>query len=197
MVWQEAASGQARPEVRSEVQRIDLGVNKAERFIRRRLAEHIVAQPGADVPACLILMSIVKDAERLGDYCKDILDAAAMETRPLSESARFGDFQELYQNTHGLFEKLQRVLAESDRSLAKEVMLTERDIGRSCDGLLAALASAEEPCSVGIPWALLARYLRRTAAHISNVASSLVMPLHKLDYYDEKWLEGAEEAKPQ
>ena len=34
--------------------------------------------------------------------------------------------------------------------------------------------------------ALLFRYLKRITAHTMNIISSLVMPLHRLDYYDEK-----------
>ncbi len=33
--------------------------------------------------------------------------------------------------------------------------------------------------------ALLCRYLKRIAAHLLNVITSLVMPVHRLDYYDE------------
>jgi len=46
------------------------------------------------------------------------------------------------------------------------------------------LACDEAPCREAIPWALTARYLKRVAAHISNIASGLVMPVHKIDYYD-------------
>ena len=35
---------------------------------------------------------------------------------------------------------------------------------------------------------LAARFYKRIAAHVLNVLSSVVMPLHKLDYYDEKRL---------
>ena len=94
--WEQATADHVQPDVRDEILRIDTEVNKAERFIRRRLAEHIVAQPKADIPACLALMSVVKDAERLGDYSKDILDAAAMESQPLSQWARFEEFQSVY-----------------------------------------------------------------------------------------------------
>ena len=33
-----------------------------------------------------------------------------------------------------------------------------------------------------------ARFYKRIGAHVLNVLSSVVMPLHKLDYYDEKRL---------
>jgi len=31
------------------------------------------------------------------------------------------------------------------------------------------------------------RYLKRVRAHLGNIASSVVMPIHKIDYFDEKW----------
>ena len=46
--------------------------------------------PGVDVPACLVLMSVVKDAERIGDYCKNVLDAAKSEAQPLKELRAIG-----------------------------------------------------------------------------------------------------------
>ena len=32
---------------------------------------------------------------------------------------------------------------------------------------------------------LATRYYKRFAGHVLNILSSVVMPLHKLDYYDE------------
>jgi phosphate uptake regulator len=42
-------------------------------------------------------------------------------------------------------------------------------------------------CREAVLYTLLARYLKRVCLHLSNIASSVVMPLHKLDYFDEKW----------
>ena len=39
-----------------------------------------------------------------------------------------------------------------------------------------------------VGYALLARYLKHIAAHLGNVATSVVMPVHKLDFYDEKYM---------
>jgi hypothetical protein len=37
---------------------------------------------------------------------------------------------------------------------------------------------------------LLTRFYKRIAAHLSNVLSAVVMPLHKLDYFDEREVDG-------
>ena len=46
-----------------------------------------------------------------------------------------------------------------------------------------------------VPRALLCRYLKRITAHLMNVITSLVMPLERLDYYDEK--KADRETRPQ
>ena len=196
VVWQQAISGRPGPEVAEEVRRVDVQVNKTERSIRRSLVEHIVAYGWGDLPACLALMSIVKDAERLGDYCKQILDAAAKQGQGLSQARAFAEFQAAYEETHGLFETTRQALATSDASLAQRVMLTERQARRRCDALLDCLLAEDLPSNLGIPWALVTRYLKRIAGHLSNIASSLVMPLHKLDYHDTDILRGADARGP-
>ena len=63
--------------VGKEVRKSDKRVNRAEREVRRRLIVHAaVAGERMDLPRILIAMSIVKDAERIGDQCKNIWDIA-------------------------------------------------------------------------------------------------------------------------
>ena len=44
---------------------------------------------------------------------------------------------------------------------------------------------SEEAAREAVPRALLCRYLKRITGHLMNVITSLVMPLERLDYYDE------------
>jgi phosphate uptake regulator len=190
--WKAGVDGKISPDVKEEIYRRDINVNKAERNIRRHIVEHLAVQPGVDVPACLILMSVVKDAERLGDYCKNILDAAELLTGPLSECGFFKTFDELNKEILSFFGKTRKAIADSDEMLAQEVIVEERDAAGRCDTLVERIASEDLPAKEAVPWALIARYLKRISAHLGNIASSLVMPVHKLDYYDEKYLKGQE-----
>ncbi len=61
----------------------DREINQREKDIRRRIVEHLSLRGEADVPACLVLMSVVKDAERIGDYCKNIYEVACLYKGPL------------------------------------------------------------------------------------------------------------------
>lgn len=188
--WQATVEGETAPQVKEDIYRRDVDVNRAERTIRKRIIEHLSVQPGVDVPACLVLMSVVKDAERLGDYCKNILEVAELEAEPLTSSSSYGSFEEIKKDVKQLFARTRTALADSDDVLAREVIAEERTLVRRCEALVERLASEDLPSRLGVPWALLARHLKRVSAHLGNLASSLVMPLHKLDYYDEKWLHG-------
>ena len=56
------------PGLKQKIYDIDQKVNHMQKDIRKRIVEHLSLQPTVDVAACLVLMSVVKDAERLGDY---------------------------------------------------------------------------------------------------------------------------------
>ena len=73
---------------------IDRKVNELERDIRKRVIEHLSIQPSVDVPTSLLLMSVVKDAERLGDYAKNLLEVAQLLEKPIDKKK----YQDLFNN---------------------------------------------------------------------------------------------------
>ncbi len=105
----------------------------------------------------------------------------------------FDSFEGIYEGIKAIFSKTGKALANSDATLGHEIIVEERDVSSRCDELIGSLAADDLPSRLGIPWALLARHFKRVNAHLGNLASSLVMPLHKLDYFDEKRLPGAED----
>src|SRR6056297_2806164 len=54
----------------------DKQVNSIEQKVREQIVTHLSLGHTADLSACLILMNVVKDAERIGDYCKNIFEIA-------------------------------------------------------------------------------------------------------------------------
>jgi len=186
--WESAVAGAVNPGIKEEIYRRDVEVNKSERAIRKRIVEHLTVQPGVDVPACLILMSVVKDAERIGDYCKNMLEAAELESESIEKCPFYKGMGEIFEEVRILFSKTRQALAESDVMLGHEIILEERDISGRCDALVERFTKEDLSSRLAVPWALLTRYIKRISAHLGNLASSLVMPLHKLDYFDEKVL---------
>ena len=65
------------PEDRKRVYEWDLQVNQLEQGIRKKLIIHLsIPSNYVDAPYCLLLMSVVKDVERIGDYAKNLLEVS-------------------------------------------------------------------------------------------------------------------------
>ena len=63
-------------QVNQEIRKLDVKVNKYERDVRRKVMTHCTLVGASELPSGMVLVSIVIDIERIGDYCKNILDLA-------------------------------------------------------------------------------------------------------------------------
>ena len=173
-------------EIRDRVYETDRRINHLQRKIRKQLVEHLVASPGSDVPISLVLMSITKDAERLGDYSKNLLEVAEAMKTPLGKGAQGETVTQLLADVEALFGPTATATVESDKEMAETAVESGRQIAARCNCLIDDLLASELPAREAVLLALSARYLKRIALHLTNVASSVVMPLHRLDYFDEE-----------
>jgi len=165
----------------------DIQINKSERHIRKQLVEHLSFLPGSEVPTCLILMSVIKDAERIGDYCKNILDVARVIGEPLGRDDCVDELRALVREIDESFEPVAKSFEESDRELGHATITKTRALAKRADVLIDRLLEEDPPRRRAVAYALLARYLKRISMHLANITTSTVMPLHKLDFFDEKW----------
>ena len=69
---------------RKQVYKLDVKINKLERSIRKHIITHLNLK-GGHVSYCLVLMSIVKDAERIGDYMKNISEVGELGGEPIPQ----------------------------------------------------------------------------------------------------------------
>jgi phosphate uptake regulator len=165
----------------------DKRINHLQRKIRKQLVEHLALAPGSDVPISLTLMSITKDAERVGDICKNLLEVAEAAKTPLCSGGPYGDrVNELLAEGEALFEPTVTGTINSDKDTACRAVESARDLARKCDAMIDDLMKDDLPTRDAVLLTLLARYLKRISLHLSNIASSVVMPLHRLDYFDEE-----------
>lgn len=170
-------------ETKKEVRSTDKEINEAQRDIRRQLMVHLSVHE-SDLPLVLQYASIVKDAERIGDYAKNIYDLVKYGANFDGEP----DEDELddYRGRVG-----QLILDAADVFEAKDADKAQALINKA-DGFLsqydeqvrAAYNSAGAPADA-VARALYFRFLKRLTAHVMNVLTSLVQPLDRLDYYDE------------
>lgn len=175
------------PETHQMIYATDRKINHIQRKIRKQLIEHLTMSPGSDVAISLVLMSISKDAERIGDMCKNILEVAEALGGPL-ENGRYGRrFRTLLAETQTLFEPTVAAFCESDRDVGHGAVERGRKLAKDCDAIIDELIKDDLPCRLAVLYTLLARHLKRICSHLSNIATSVVMPTHRLDYFDEKW----------
>ncbi len=165
----------------------DRKINHIQRKIRKQLVEHLIVSPGSDVAISLILMSITKDAERIGDICKNMYEVAEALGGKLDGGKYEDCFGSILRETEGLFNPTVQAFCQSDKKLGHEAVEKSRQLAKECDAVITQLLEDSMACREAVLYTLLARYLKRVCLHLSNIASSVVMPLHKLDYFDEKW----------
>ena len=179
-----AVTGGAVETVADEVRRTDRQINVTEIEIRRELLVHISVHGTADAGEMLVFMNMIKDLERIGDYNKNIFDLAL-------EGVSFSGAEDLEQIL-GFRDELSsrialmgEILDTRDEDRARAYIERGDQLRREFDGLVNELVHATAPALAAVPRALLYRFLKRVAAHCANVVTAVVMPVDRLDYFDE------------
>lgn len=164
----------------------DKRINKLERKIRRRVVSRLSATSGgADVPTALIFMNVVKDAERLGDYVKNLHEIRAMmPARPDLELYR-QHLAEPAARIRDVYAKTRQAFADSDGELAGEVIKLARAEGRGHEAQIRVITTSDMHTQDAVCIVLVLRFFKRLVAHMSNIASTVVMPVDLIDFYDE------------
>jgi len=172
-------------EVDDALHQRDREINRLQREIRREVLTHLAVEPEPDLPACLVLMSILKDAERVGDYCKNIFELAEMYTKPLDEGRYTRPLRDIRDEILRFFEMTREAFNTSDDVKAREVVHRKMALSKQADLLITQLVQDQLATADAVTYALLARHFKRVSSHLANVASSVFAPLDAIDYSDE------------
>lgn len=180
--WESFSGGNATLDNEPLIRNRDIAINKRERAIRRLLAEHLSINPGHDVPGCLALMSIAKDAERMGDYSKNIFGLAQTLQGEQSTFTHMNKLREIQQRIAENLPKLKNAYANSNATLATEILGAYAPTKADCANILDRIFSEELSAREAAATALLSTYLRRITSHMGNIASGITYPLDKIDF---------------
>ncbi len=165
----------------------DKRINHLERSIRRRVVSHLsLNNKTADIPSAMIFTNVVKDGERIGDYVKNLHEVA---TEMMPDDADLA----LYNTWLGaptravseLFAMTRQAFAESDEEVAGKVIKTAKDQGRGYEEMIRRLTVSDLGTNDAVCMVLVLRFYKRLVAHMSNIASTVVMPVDMIDFYDE------------
>lgn len=164
----------------------DKRINKLERKIRRRVVSRLsIVGSEADIPSALIFTNVVKDCERLGDYVKNVYEVEAMlPDNPDRELLRKW-LGEPTANITDLFGKARQAFAESDEEIAGMVIKQTKLQGKLYEEMIRQITTSDLPTNEAVCLVLVLRFYKRLAAHMGNIASSVVMPVDMIDFYDE------------
>lgn len=166
----------------------DIQINKLERQIRRELVRHLTVYPGKDVPACLTLMSIAKDAERIGDYCKNVFEIGRFYSEPWGDSAFNEPLAQIQSRVETLFEGTMKAFHASDVKQAKPLLDEVGAVKEKCGEIERALLheSHKYRTSEAVAYSLMARHFKRVAAHLGNICTAVTGEVAQLGYLPDK-----------
>ena len=164
----------------------DKKINEFERDVRRKIMTHLVVGGQEDIGAGLILVSVVVDIERMGDYTKNIYDLAVQHPKKLSAGVYEKDLSNIEASTKSFLNESIDAFKNQDIDKARELMQNYKtDISSLSAEIVKGIVSNknnEFSPDVSGALCLYARYLKRIAAHSRNLISSIVNPFERIGY---------------
>jgi phosphate transport system protein len=171
--------------VRDDLYATDKAINELHKEVRREMIVHsAVNSRNLDIPLLLSYMTMSKDIERIGDYCKNLFEIA--ETgNTFTKGDDIDDYIELRNDIGKLIVYLQSCLALDDESKVQDLITLGSSISSAIDIKITELLENKENIQYPVATTLFYRYLKRIVSHIVNAATALIMPTDQIDYLDE------------
>jgi phosphate uptake regulator len=169
--------------IKEDLWATDKRINRMERRVRRRVVTHLSTFGPGGTANGLVLMSLVKDAERIGDYCKNIFQLAELK-RGLPEEVRKNLNQEK-DSISRLLAKARNIYKSESEEDARAFIAEADEIAQRCDAQAIKMVMRDDTDGLSANAALSYRYFKRVISHALNIITSVVMPIDQLDYYDE------------
>ncbi len=167
----------------------DIEVNKYQREVRKDVFNHLVLTDGEQLSSGLVLVSIVIDIERIGDFTKNIVEIAQSHPQRLHGGKFEDDLLRIENAVDDNFKRTIDVFKTSDEVAARKLIKEYKWIPRVSDKILMALVKQEDPSITSGSAAALALYfrsLKRINAHLRNVTTSVVNPFHRIGFKPKK-----------
>lgn len=165
----------------------DEKINSYHREIRKKVVTYYsVSKDVSNIDSGLVLINIVVDIERIGDYSKNILDLAKHYPKKFVSEKFSEDLRIIEKSVINRFSTTIQAVENMDERIADELIASYRDdFGKLSDNLVASSISGEveigkENKTASV--ALYARYLKRIGAHLKNITSAVVNPFESIGY---------------
>ena len=165
----------------------DEEINQYHRDIRKKVVTYYsVSKDVTNINSGLVLINMVVDVERVGDYTKNILDLAKYYPKKLRSEKISEDLRIIEQAVIERFQNTVKAVEEMDEIAAKELIKSYRsDLGKLSDNLVASSISGDLKVGeehIASSMVLYARYLKRIGAHLKNITSVVINPFESIGY---------------
>ena len=165
----------------------DEEINQYHRDIRKKVVTYYsVSKDVTNINSGLVLINMVVDIERVGDYTKNILDLAKYYPKKLRSEKISEDLRIIEQAVIERFQNTVKAVEEMDEIAAKELIKSYRsDLGKLSDNLVASSISGDLKIGeehMASSMVLYARYLKRIGAHLKNITSVVINPFESFGY---------------
>ena len=169
-----------------DIYAMDKKINEFERDVRRKVMTHLAISGTKDLGSGLILVSVVVDIERIGDYTKNIYDLACEHPKRLQGGSYEEKLVNIENATKNFLNSAIDVFKDQDIDSARKLMTDYKtDISQVSSEIVNGIVSGKNndfsPEQAG-SLCLYARYLKRIAAHSRNLVSSIVNPFERIGY---------------
>jgi len=171
--------------IKKEIKHKDIKVNKFQRDVRRKVMTHCTVQGSSDLPGGLILINIVVDIERIGDYTKNIVDLATIYPTRLEGGLFEDSLKKIEDSVKDNFFRTKKSLKESNEEEARKLLKEYKWINPECDQRSFEIIQEKDKSVGGGKAATLAlyfRWLKRINSHLRNITTSIVNPFDKIGY---------------
>ncbi len=167
------------------VRKKDKTINKFERDVRKKILTHLAMGETTDLAGGLVLITIIIDIERIGDYAKNIFDLAVLHPERLKAPHIEDKLKEVESGLKDIFIRSKACLESSDEDAAIKLLDDYKGINQICSDCLDHLLESEETGKRVKDIASLTlyiRYLKRINSHLRNITSSVVNPFDRIGF---------------
>lgn len=175
----------APPEDVQKIKKMDKEMNRSHRAVRRKVYEHLSLTGTQDLYFSLILLSVVDDTERVGDYDKNIAEIITLVPRRLDFGPYTDDFNALWEQTNQFFDATIKAFKDDDEAAARLVLRSYGRVSDMCDDMIDEIIGDEHNELIKrdlVALILIVRFFKRVNAHLKNIASTLTNPFHRIGY---------------
>lgn len=157
----------------------DARINELEIELRKKIMIYLANNSSPDLNLSLSLISVSKDYERIGDYCKNIAQLQSMLPVDINGD---GEYIDLIEEMHDLVKKEIRAVHDAGRDedpeIARECGKHYEELKEVHSRMIGRIKENKEELAAdkATVYGLITTYLRRIGAHLHNISTWVINP---------------------